>query len=462
MTGSEVSHSRQEVERLRYSVDISPQPPPQEKAATPSRDQSLFQTPTPSGSPTGTRTSRPKASCLLKAAHYVVMGSIGLDPSILTPMRMVMDTGSGPSVIHERSLPQNWEQFQVPTGKVPQLADANGNPLRIKGKIILSLQLGHKSFEEEFFVAPKLAVPLILGTGAMNTHVDAIRCRAQRIDIHDGGSIAILVMSPTRKTSPTLSCYVDASRPSNGINLDRQPHGIRLSQSVNVPPRSQVTTTVVCAGGGLSILSPRDRILHRHRVSIPNGVAEVIPRQEFLTILTNFGTSDKYLPKGTIIGYAHRAPERPMRPMALRRPTSSQQAFPVATTLPQGTEADATRPLSWKQEVSLDHLGQAPLRESILEMLSHHESMWDGSLGDIRATEHRIDIMEGSKPRRQQPYRMGPARREIARKEITSMLEKGVIEPSTSEWASPVVLVPKKDGKLRFCVDYGPERHHCQ
>ena len=53
-----------------------------------------------------------------------------------------------------------------------------------------------------------------------------------------------------------------------------------------------------------------------------------------------------------------------------------------------------------------------------------------------------------------QPYRLPHAYRDTVRKDLQDMEESGIIEPSTSEWAAPIVLVKKKDGTLRFCVDY--------
>ena len=87
-------------------------------------------------------------------------------------------------------------------------------------------------------------------------------------------------------------------------------------------------------------------------------------------------------------------------------------------------------------------------------MLSKYWTMWDGSLGEISTVTHRIHTDPTAKPVYQRPYRAGPRAREVEAAEVERMLRAGVIEPAQSEWSSPVVLVPKPDGSLRFCVDY--------
>jgi hypothetical protein len=66
---------------------------------------------------------------------------------------------------------------------------------------------------------------------------------------------------------------------------------------------------------------------------------------------------------------------------------------------------------------------------------------------------HKIDT-GNSNPINSQPYRVSPAERKNIQEQIADMLSKGVISTSKSPWASPVVLVSKKDGSMRFCVDY--------
>ena len=68
--------------------------------------------------------------------------------------------------------------------------------------------------------------------------------------------------------------------------------------------------------------------------------------------------------------------------------------------------------------------------------------------------EHRIDLKPDAKPHKAQPRRSGLKERELLDFEIQKQRKAGIIEPTVSEWAAPVLFVPKKDGKLRFCIDY--------
>ncbi|UYV79687.1 hypothetical protein LAZ67_18000272, partial [Cordylochernes scorpioides] len=70
--------------------------------------------------------------------------------------------------------------------------------------------------------------------------------------------------------------------------------------------------------------------------------------------------------------------------------------------------------------------------------------------GEIK---HKIDTSDYP-PVRQRPYRVSPAERRVIQSEVEKMMETKIIRPSSSPWASPVILVRKKDGSLRFCVDY--------
>ncbi|UYV82546.1 hypothetical protein LAZ67_21002737, partial [Cordylochernes scorpioides] len=67
--------------------------------------------------------------------------------------------------------------------------------------------------------------------------------------------------------------------------------------------------------------------------------------------------------------------------------------------------------------------------------------------------KHRIDTGDHA-PIRQRPYRVSPHERGVIQTEVEKMLKSGIVKPSDSPWSYPVVLVKKKDGTWRFCVDY--------
>ena len=73
--------------------------------------------------------------------------------------------------------------------------------------------------------------------------------------------------------------------------------------------------------------------------------------------------------------------------------------------------------------------------------------------GKATVGQFEIDTGEAA-PRRSHPYRVPDRLKEGVRAEVNKLVELGIVVPSTSPWASPVVPVPKKDGSVRVCIDY--------
>lgn len=93
---------------------------------------------------------------------------------------------------------------------------------------------------------------------------------------------------------------------------------------------------------------------------------------------------------------------------------------------------------------------------SFKNLLLKHQNIFAKSKGDLGVTDiikHQINTSDAV-PIKQAARRLPITKRQVVKDEVDKMIKSGVIEPSTSPWASPVVLCTKKDGSVRFCIDY--------
>ncbi|PNX92763.1 Ty3/gypsy retrotransposon protein [Trifolium pratense] len=111
-------------------------------------------------------------------------------------------------------------------------------------------------------------------------------------------------------------------------------------------------------------------------------------------------------------------------------PSLSQQNEPVTITSPQPPE--------------------------LTSLLTNFTQLFDQppKLPPNRHTNHQIHLIPNSSPVNVRPYRYPYHQKFEIEKQVTEMLSSGLIQPSRSPFSSPVLLVKKKDGSWRCCVDY--------
>ena len=98
----------------------------------------------------------------------------------------------------------------------------------------------------------------------------------------------------------------------------------------------------------------------------------------------------------------------------------------------------------------LNHL---PQYQQVSDFIMEFVDLFPDTPKRTSCVHHDVDVM-GATPIKQHPYRVNPVKLKFLRNEVEYMMANGIIEPSSSEWSSPCVLVPKSNRAYRFCTDF--------
>ena len=389
------------------------------------------------------------------------------------PTASLFDTGAEVTLV-DSNLPGVKSLNRVPYVNIPVTVD--GTPIKVEGAVRVTLEIDGVSVPDHFvYLVSGLGVLCLLGMDLLlrlpgrivldlhrkEVHVEGVleqgeqvgcvqgsatmRCRTldkgnpvPRVGVHPGGTLGSHLQAPRMPESPVV-CRV------------------RLACRVVIPAYHEVLVVGTIdgrqreTGDEAYLVEPfpsmsRKQALAGARTLVCPGVHKEVPMRWF-----NLSGKPITLQQGTAVARAEVVPGEPVVASLMEE---DEVDLGVMTGDPNGvigaeTETEILRKLAAESD------GTPQEQEALYDQLVAYRDVFSlhGELGRTGVLEHTIHTTEHP-PIRQQPRRVPHHLLPEVDKQLDEMMVKGLVRPSSSPWASPVVLAKKKGGEIRFCIDY--------
>ena len=387
--------------------------------------------------------------------HEGISG-IGLDAMI--------DTGASCSIISLQALnaiKKSCRRRRLEEPKVEaresKIIGVTDHDMKTTEVATLALRMGSFTFEVEALVSDPCPAPILLG----NPFLEAWGI------IADVGS-GLIRFSHSEETLP-LRC-----------TTKQQPIKALLASTVVIPPHSQrvVALQVIhpekeTRNNQIFLATLLETAYQQHRIV---AAKTLIDLNNPGILVANLSDKEIIIPQGSGIASIQvmNADEARIQPLpAGFSPTDEMAPRPdikvaaVFTVKERIIEPPSRKKPSKSKGIAQIDLGEAEKHlktaeiQALQALLKKHSNLWEKVIGlgnaqDVATRtplEHHVDTGD-KRPVHMPPYREGPKHREIIQEHVKKMLDDEIIEPSRSNWSSPVVLAPKPNGGVRFCVDF--------
>ena len=308
---------------------------------------------------------------------------------------------------------------------------ANGSPLEIRGQTDLTLRIGSKEFNHTFVIARNLSHDVIIGTDFLLPNEFILNFKDKLLQ---SGENYVKIKS--------------FSRINSNIN------SVSIIEQVDIGPFSKVK-----CWANIDKKLPEVLYFHSNDKIVSEGLVTNIDGRISLVFSNPTGLNKTLMPN-TIIGHVESC-----QIISSINSTESLNKY----LLEENFEIEKICPIkinnnnnsNWRpsEQININNpsLNKSQIKKlkNLIDKYSIIFSKDDEDLGRLPSKygEHDI-ILENERPNRQRPYKTPYTKEKVVDACIEKMLKMRVIEPSNSDWASPIVLVKKQDGSERFCVDY--------